>query len=61
MAFKKGDAVFAYDDAGTPHAGTIAEYEPQRQIYKVRHDNDIPGTPLHEYPEKKVIKRVRLT
>lgn len=61
MAFQKGDAVFAYDADDIPHAGTIGEYEPKSRTYKVRHDDDTPGTPLHEYPESKVTKRINRT
>lgn len=61
MPFVKGDAVYAYDADGTPHPGTIFEYEPKSQTYRVRHDDDSAGTPLHEYPERKVTKRINRT
>jgi hypothetical protein len=58
MPFMKGDSVFAKDSDNNPHSGEVVDYDQKRQIYRVRHDDDVPGTAPHEYPEAKVTRRV---
>jgi hypothetical protein len=58
MPFMKGEKVFAEDSDHNRHSGEIVDYDQKRQIYRVRHDDDVPGTAPHEYPAAKVTKRV---
>jgi hypothetical protein len=58
MPFMKGDSVFVEDSDNKPHSGEILDYDQKRQVYRVRHDDDVPGTAPHEYPAARVKKRV---